>query len=89
MDFTTINNRLYTIPSNSMIQQAAANPTKAPCFYQTPFDFWNDLGQVFIEAKSNYINDSQEGIFNSNLRELAYWLYLSWHKQIREIHREY
>lgn len=33
MDFTTINNRLYTIPSAAMQQQAAQNPQKVNSFY--------------------------------------------------------
>lgn len=63
MDFTTINNRLYTIPTNSMIQQAQTSADKKPSFYTTPDDFWADLGQVFLESKTCYTLEQKEGIF--------------------------
>ena len=85
MDFTTINNRLYTIPSASMQQQAQSNPQKNNSFYQSPQDFWCDLGQVFIEGLSNYHTNCKEYFYIRRLRELTYYFYKAWRRQIAQI----
>ena len=80
MDFTTINNRLHTIPP---AQQQTSN-VKNAC-YSGPLDFWKDLAQVFIEnMRVNYPGTTKR-IFLDTLREMTYHLYMAWTEHIQKV----
>ena len=73
MDFTTINNRLHTIPP---AQQQTSN-VKNAC-YNGPIDFWKDISLVFIENMRYNYPGTRKRIYLDTLREMTYHLYRAW-----------
>jgi hypothetical protein len=77
MDFTTINNRLHTIPPS---HQSTSN-VKNTC-YLGPLDFWKDLSLVFAEnMRINYPGTTKR-IYLDTLREMTYHLYRAWSEHL-------
>ena len=81
MDFTTINNRLHTIPP---AQQQTSN-VKNAC-YTGALDFWKDLSLVFIENMRHNHPGTRKRIYLDTLREMTYHLYRAWCEHLQEIY---
>ena len=81
MDFTTINNRLHTIPP---AQQQTSN-VKNAC-YNGPIDFWKDISLVFIENMRFNYPGTRKRIYLDTLREMTYHLHRAWCEAIQDIH---
>ena len=73
MDFTTINNRLHTIPPAN---QQTSN-VKNAC-YTGPMDFWKDLSLTFNENMRFNHPGTRKRIYLDTLRSMAYHLYRAW-----------
>lgn len=81
MDFTTINNRLHTIPP---AQQQTSN-VKNAC-YNGPIDFWKDISLVFIENMRFNYPGTRKRIYLDTLREMTYHLHRAWCEAIQDIY---
>lgn len=69
LDWTTLNNRLHTIPPT----HSSTSNVKLAC-YGSPVDFWNDLATVFNEnMRLNYPGTTKR-IYLDTLREMTYHL---------------
>ena len=80
MDFTTINNRLHTIPP---AQQQTSN-VKNAC-YSGPMDFWRDLSLVFTENMRVNYPGTRKRVYLDTLREMTYHLYKAWIQSISQV----
>ena len=80
MDFTTINNRLHTLPPPQVHTQAPKN-----FCYQSPIDFWQDLATLFFETTRLHHPGTTKRIYIDTLRELTYQLYRAWVEQLHDI----
>lgn len=85
LDLATINNRLYTIPNSNVIkqQQQQGGPQT---YYLKPSDYWQDLGSFIRQICAQHVSmDTKEGIFAATLRELAYYLYITYVDQVNSL----